>query len=136
MAWHHEPIAPWQDERWLAEMRRSLRPNQYLRMIENRFVTSESSFVDLGTWDACVDPNATPVLADKLLSIWVGVDASVKHDSTAIVACTWEEATQRVRLVFHRVFQPTPEEPLDFEAAIEGTLLDLRPALPGDQGVV
>jgi phage terminase large subunit-like protein len=125
MAWHHEPIAPWQDERWLAEMRRSLRPNQYLRMIENRFVTSESSFVGLSAWDACVDPNATPVLVDKLLSIWVGVDASVKHDATAIVGCTFEEATQRVRLVFHRVFQPTPQEPLDFEAAIEGTLLDL-----------
>ena len=29
MAWHHEPIAPWQTESWLAEMRRSLRPNQY-----------------------------------------------------------------------------------------------------------
>ena len=94
-AWHHEPIASWQTTEWLAEMRRSLRPNQYLRMIENRFVTSESSFVALASWDACVDPNARPVLADKLLSIWVGVDASVKHDSTAIVACTWEEATQR-----------------------------------------
>jgi len=28
MAWHHEPVAPWQTEAWLAEMRRSLRPNQ------------------------------------------------------------------------------------------------------------
>ena len=52
MAWHHEPIAPWQTEAWLAEMRRSLRPNQFLRMIENRFVTSESSFVDMEKWDA------------------------------------------------------------------------------------
>ena len=44
-AWHHEPIAPWQTESWLAEMRRSLRPNAYLRMIENRFVGSEFSFI-------------------------------------------------------------------------------------------
>ena len=29
MFWSHAPIAPWQDERWLAEMRRSLRPNAY-----------------------------------------------------------------------------------------------------------
>jgi phage terminase large subunit-like protein len=126
MAWHHEPIAPWQDERWLAEMRRSLRPNQYLRMIENRFVTSESSFVDLGKWDACVDPNMTPTLSDKALPIWVGVDASVKHDSTAIVACTWDQKAQRVKLITHRVFQPSPDEPLDFEATIETTLLDLQ----------
>ena len=41
MAWHHQPVAPWQTENWLAEMRRSLRPNQSLRMIENRFVSSE-----------------------------------------------------------------------------------------------
>ena len=88
-AWHHEPIAPWQDEQWLAEMRRSLRPNAFLRMIENRFVGSESSFIDLQSWDACVDPAVKPVLTDHLLSVWIGVDASVKHDSTAIVAVGW-----------------------------------------------
>jgi hypothetical protein len=30
------------------------------------------------------------------------------------------------RLVTHRVFQPSPEQPLNFEATIERTLLDLR----------
>jgi hypothetical protein len=35
--------------------------NQYLRMIENRFVTTESSFVDMTAWDAGVDPNLKPV---------------------------------------------------------------------------
>jgi hypothetical protein len=49
MAWHHKPIAWWQTDDWLADMRRSLRANQYLRMIENRWVTSESSFVPPGT---------------------------------------------------------------------------------------
>lgn len=44
MFWSHVPIAPWRSERWLAEMRRSLRPAQYLRMIECRFVTTESIF--------------------------------------------------------------------------------------------
>jgi phage terminase large subunit-like protein len=124
MAWHHEPIAPWQTEAWLAEMRRSLRPNQFLRMIENRFVTSESSFVDMAKWDACVDPDLTPVFADKNLIVDVGVDASHKHDSTAIVATT-ALPDKRVRLVTHRIFQPTPDEPLDFEATVEATLIDL-----------
>src|SRR5262249_8464747 len=36
MFWTHEPIAPWQDQQWIEQMRRSLRPNQFLRMIENR----------------------------------------------------------------------------------------------------
>jgi phage terminase large subunit-like protein len=32
----------------------------------------------------------------------------------------------KVRLATHRVFQPSEDEPLDFEATVEGTLLDLH----------
>jgi hypothetical protein len=124
--WSHEPIASWQDERWLAEMRRSLRPNQYLRMIENRFVTTESSFIDLAAWDACVDPESSMQVADRNLTIDIGVDASTKHDATAIVAVSWDDTAKRVRLIYHRIFQPRPDDPLDFEATIEQTLLELR----------
>ena len=122
--WSHTPIAPWQTESWLAEMRRSLRPNAYLRLVENRFVGSELSFIDLASWDAGVDPAAKPVLADRLMSVWVGVDASIKHDSTAIVAVTWDDT--KPRLVAHRVFQPQPDDPIDFEFTVERTLLDLN----------
>jgi hypothetical protein len=125
-AWHTEPIAPWQTEAWLAEMRRSLRPNAYLRMIENCFVTAETSFVDMSWFDACVLPSATPIATDPDLPIWVAVDASVKHDSSAIAATTWDKRGQCGRLVFHRIFQPSPDDPLDFEATIEATVLDLR----------
>jgi phage terminase large subunit-like protein len=124
-AWHTEPIAPWQTEAWLAEMKRSLRPNQFLRMVRNAWVTTESTFVDLAWWDACVDPQARPLLMDRTLPVWLGVDASVKRDSTAIVACTWDRATNKVRLITHRIFQPTADDPLDFEATIEATLLEV-----------
>jgi phage terminase large subunit-like protein len=135
MFWSHEPVAPWQTQRWLDQMREQHRPNAYLRQIENRWVTSESSFVEMEDWDACVDAEARPLLADPALSVWVGVDASVKRDSTAVVACTFEQATPadaarghgaRVRLVWHRIFQPSPWDPLDFETTIEKTLLELR----------
>jgi hypothetical protein len=126
MFWSHEPVAPWQTEAWLAEMRRSLRPNAYLRMIENRFVTSESTFIDMGWYDQCVVPEMKPTFADEDLAIWVGIDASVKRDSTAVVATTWDKPSQSVRLIFHRVFQPTPEEPLDFEQTVEKTVLELK----------
>jgi phage terminase large subunit-like protein len=125
MFWTHDPVAPWQTQAWLDEQRRSLRPNQYLRQIENRFVGSESSFVTIDKWDACVDQAATPLISDPDLPIWVGIDASIKHDSTAIVAVTWDQIAQRVRLVSHRVFQPSPDDPLDFEATIEETVLAL-----------
>jgi phage terminase large subunit-like protein len=124
--WSHDPVAPWQDERWLADMRRLLRPNAYLRMIENRFVTTESSFIDLAWWDACVDPAVTPLVTQHSLPVTVGIDASVKRDSTAIVAVTWDRQRQKVVLVWHRIYQPTPDDPLDFEAAIESTVLDLH----------
>jgi hypothetical protein len=123
MAWHHEPVAPWQDERWLAEMRRSLRPNQYLRMVENRFVPTESSFINMASWDRIVDWRLAPLAPTKLLPVYIGVDASTKHDSTAIVACAWDRKAQMVRLAYHHVFQPSPEQPLDFEQTIEQTLL-------------
>jgi Phage Terminase len=121
MAWHHEPVAPWQTERWLENMRRSLRPNQFLRMIENRFVTSEASFISLSDWDACVEPNVHPVIDNKELPVWVGVDASHRHDHTAIIAVTRDGS--RVRLVTHRIFKPDPNDPIDYELTIEATLV-------------
>ncbi len=126
MFWSHEPVAPWQTREWLDQMRQQLRPNAYLRMIENRFVTSESGFVDLDWWDACIDPRAAPVAVDRELPVWVGVDASVSRDSTAIVACAFNKELKKVRLVWHRIFQPSSSEPLDFEASVEGTLHELR----------
>jgi phage terminase large subunit-like protein len=123
-AWHHKPVAPWQTPEWIEQMRQQLRPNAFLRQIENRFVTNESSFVDMAWYDACVDPELSPELTNPGLSVWVGVDASVKRDSTAIVAATF--AGGKVRLVWHRIFQPSPTDPLDFEQAVEKTLLELR----------
>jgi phage terminase large subunit-like protein len=126
MYWTNRAAAPWHTQEWLDQMRQSLRPNQYLRMIENRWVTTESSFIEMDWWDECVDQNARPVLSDHTLPIWIGVDASVKRDSTAIVAVTFDRDAKKARLVWHRIFQPSAKDPLDFEATVEATLLELR----------
>jgi phage terminase large subunit-like protein len=126
MYWTNKAAAPWHTQEWLDQMRQSLRPNQYLRMIENRWVTTESSFIEMDCWDECVEENARPVFSDHTMPIWVGVDASVKRDSTAIVAVTFDRDAKKARLVCHRIFQPTAKNPLDFEATIEATLLELR----------
>jgi phage terminase large subunit-like protein len=125
MFWTHAPVAPWQTVEWLEQMRGQLRPNAFIRMIENRFASSISNFIDMDWWDACVDPSARPVIADKIMPVWIGVDASLKRDSTAIVAVTWDRETNRVRLVNHRIFQPSANDPLNFEATVEHTLRDL-----------
>ena len=47
---------------------------------------------------------------------------STKRDSTALVAVTFDRKSKCVRLVAHKVFTPTPGDPIDFEATIEKTL--------------
>jgi phage terminase large subunit-like protein len=125
MFWTTQFTAPWQTDEWREQMREQLRANAYLRLIENQWVSGESSFIEMEWWDQCVDPEARPVIADPMLRVFVGVDASVKHDATAIVTCTYDRDTKAVRLVAHKTFQPNPDDPLDFEATIEATILDL-----------
>jgi len=125
MLWTHDFVAPWQDEAWREQMRKQLRPNAYLRLIENRWVSGGETFVTTEVWDACVDQTVTPVVSNPGLSVWVGIDASTKHDSTAVVACAWDAAAKKVRLVAHRIFQPSPDDPLDFESTVEATVLEL-----------
>jgi phage terminase large subunit-like protein len=124
--WSHDPVAPWQTPAWQEQMLQQLRRNAYLRLIENRWVTSESQFVEMAWWEACTDSALRPVMEDRALPVWVGVDASVKRDSTAIVACAWDGKAKRARLVWHRTFQPSPDDPLDFEMTIEKSLLELH----------
>jgi phage terminase large subunit-like protein len=125
MFWSHRPIAPWQDAAWLTSMRRE-RASVYQRHVLNEFASSSSQFIDMQKWDACVNPALGSVPVDLFMPIWVGCDASTKHDSSAIVAVTFDTKHQIVRLVCHRIFQPTPEEPLDFEGTIEATLIQLK----------
>lgn len=126
MYWTHDLAAPWQTAEWREQMRQQLRPNAYLRLIENRWVTAESTFIELEDWDACVDDAARPMLSAPKLPVYVGVDASLKHDQTAIVVCTYDRKTKKVRLIWHKIFKPSPNDPLDFESAIEETVLGLR----------
>jgi phage terminase large subunit-like protein len=125
MFWSHRPIAPWQDEQWLAQMRRE-RPSAYQRMCLNEFASSESQFVDLTAWDQCVLPSLTPLIEDRSLHVWAGVDASVKRDSTALVLVSCDRKTKVVRLIAHRVFTPAPGDPIDFEQTVEATILEWR----------
>ena len=124
MFWSHEPVAPWQTAEWLEQMRQQLRPNAFLRMIENRFVTSESSFVEPEWWARCEDAEARPLVADRNLRLWIGVDASVKRDSTAIVACTWDGPERRSGS--SGTASSSRPRPTRFEATVEQALLALH----------
>src|SRR5256885_9768173 len=97
-------------------MRRQLRANAYLRMIENRFVSTESGFVPAEWWAACEDPALRPTVTAPDLAVWVGVDASVRRDSTAVVAVPWDAGGGEGRVVGDRVGPPPPGDPTQFVA--------------------
>jgi len=124
--WTHEAHAPWQTQRWLDEMRRTYaaRPSQFKRLIENHWVASESTFIDLDQWDRCVDPTLQPLLAKSGFPVWAALDLGLKHDSTAIMTCGWDG--DRVRIVTHSVFIPHAGETLDIEATAEAAIVSLR----------
>jgi hypothetical protein len=64
MFWTHQPVAPWQTPTWLDQMRAQLRPNAYLRMIENRFVSGEEQ---VRTAPCGRSTNATPLPRRRIL---------------------------------------------------------------------
>lgn len=104
-------------------MERTLRPNQYRRMIGNEWVAAETVFITGEEWHAITDPTLTPVFQDHTCEAFVGIDASTKHDSTARAAVAWDSERKKLKLINLQVFQPSVAEPLDFERTIERTLL-------------
>ena len=124
---HANPsMGSWPEGRAYLDQQRRRLPANIFRRLHLNLPGAESSFIDLAAWDACVDPARSRVVSDRALPVYAPVDASVKHDSTAIVACAWDRMTQKVVLVWHRVFQPSPADPLDFEASIEASLFELH----------
>lgn len=121
--WDHEPRMPWQTPEYYASQKRVLRPAIYLRLHENRWTTAESTFIVPELWDPCVSSELRPLIRSTE-SIFVGVDAGIKHDSSAVVAVRWEG--DQLALTCHHIWKPTPNEPLDLEATIEAYLENLH----------
>lgn len=121
--WTSRLCAPWQTERWLEQRREGERPNAFARMFLNQWVNAVSSFVSMEDWDGCINQELRPTLYAPEMPVWIGVDASVRHDATALVAVTVDPGNV-IRLVNHRVFRPSPDAPLDFEATIVATLTE------------
>jgi hypothetical protein len=55
----------------------------------------------------------------------VGVDASVRRDSTAIVCVRYSDTTDQLQLADFRIWKPSPGQPINLETSIEFYLLKL-----------
>ncbi|HEV8342591.1 MAG TPA: hypothetical protein VGR30_09500, partial [Candidatus Binatia bacterium] len=83
---------------------------------QNEWVSSENRFIDPGTYDACVEPGLRP---DPRGTLFMGCDASVRRDSTAIVAVKYDESTDRLILADHKIWTPAAGQSINLEATLE-----------------
>jgi len=112
--WDHEPRLPWQTAKYYASQRAQLRPSAFTRLHENRWTTSESTFITAEMWDSIVDQALRPLLPCKDVRLYLGVDASVKSDTSAVVGVYRQE--NRIVVGIHRIWRPTASAEIDLES--------------------
>jgi len=111
--WSHEPRMPWQTPEYYAEQRKDLRPNAYLRLHENRWVSAESAFISPEAWDACIlKAYRCPSTGPELV---VGLDIGIKHDFAAAVGVFKDNGD--VWVGPYRVWRPSPV--VDLESVLQ-----------------
>jgi phage terminase large subunit-like protein len=112
-------------EAYYKSQKKTLRPGTYLRLHHNQWATAEETFITPEMWDPCVNQSHHPSITDRS-PLFVGIDVGIKHDNAARVAVKWDEQGEKLILVSHRIWKPTPNKPLDLENTVEQDLRDLN----------
>lgn len=121
-----------QREGYYAEQKRRLRPAAYNRLHLNLWQTGEEAFVTSDQWNACIRQELRPVTSGKIKlssggetrSIFLGIDGATKRDCSAVVAVAKDG--DRMRLVCHKIWTPSPGKSLDLEETVEAYILELN----------
>lgn len=127
--WDSAHRMPWQTEDYyLEQLNSGMKLNDYARVHENQWVTGSEPFMPISWWDK-VTVLEQPLDIDvknprRSLPVVIACDASTKHDSTAVVGVQYDFAEDMIYLAFHRIWTPTPNEPMDFEHTLERFILD------------
>jgi hypothetical protein len=103
-------------EEYYASQRRTVRPVTFQWLHQNQWVSSENRFIDLQTYDSNVEQWLRPDLSGAL---FIGVDASVRRDSTAYVCVKYDDQSDRLVLADHKIWKPSPGQPINLEASVE-----------------
>lgn len=83
----------------------------FKRYYLNIWTGAESQWLPDGAWDECKGA-AVELLPD--VPTFVGVDASTKRDTTAILACQWQDDVLRVKSrVWERPIEPATGKPVE-----------------------
>lgn len=124
--WDHEPRMPWQDDEFYENEKNSSRPADYLRLNENRWVTSHEAFIDPAWWDFAAKsyPQSAELWDEHPYRFWpvhIGVDIGIKHDSSAVVGVAYDARRGKVAQVFHHIWTPKGDE-INLEVTVEAYL--------------
>jgi len=108
--WDSVPRLPWQTPEYYEEQTTELRPEQFLRLHRNEWVTAQSAFIPKKYWDRA-EVLKSPLLYEKQ-SKWyrspvsVGIDISVNGDRAAVVGVYFDTDRNKVCLAFNRIWHP------------------------------
>jgi phage terminase large subunit-like protein len=126
--WSHDPIMPWHTDSFLEKELMENRPAMYLRLWENRWVTTHEEFIPIEWWDTSIKMERP---ADGWIDhpyhaypVSIGVDAGVKRDCTAIVGVTYDSKRGKVIQLFHQIWTPKSNDPIDLDETAMKYLID------------
>lgn len=123
--WGTEPHMPWQTPEYYAQQRVELRPEAYMRLHENKWVTSSSAFIKAGQWDALTQVPIMWPWKHRSLPVYAAVDAAHKRDSVAVTLVGYHPLLGLV-LLAHRIWSPTEDSPVIPEDTAVPWLEDIR----------
>ena len=129
--WDHEPRMPWQTEQEMEKNRETQRPAAFLRLFMNHWVTSHEMFIPSEWWTFASKAYENPAtLWDahpyRKWPITIGIDAGIQRDSTAMVGVAYDAKRGKVGIVFHYIWTPTKENPIDLDITVVNTLRELK----------
>lgn len=128
--WSHESDLPWYTQEFLDKQMETERPAAFLRLFLNQWVTSHEEFLPIEWWDRAATVYKSPanIWSEHPFRHWpisIAVDAGIMKDSTALVAVGYDAARGKVGIVHHKIWTPSPGDPVDLEATVEKELLEL-----------
>jgi hypothetical protein len=103
--WSHVCRQPWQTDEWIDSQRKTLRPNEFARMIETRFVEGEGNFVDPDAWEALISLEHEPLPPGSEQKVYAGMDlaTAAQGDDCALIGVYEDDGI--VKVAFHKVWK-------------------------------
>jgi hypothetical protein len=105
--------------------RRSLPPDVYQRLIENKWIEGSGSFITRQQLEACIDASWGPQLSGQGARYIAAIDLGLKRDRTALAIGHLDTKTQRVWLDSLQTWQGSRAHPVSI-AEVEGELEGIR----------